>query len=338
MSGRHVGSQSILLKRPPLILQTASAGGLLEQQGPLGKALDIALSDEMNHENSWEKAECQMVLSTIRRVIQKSGLDTAQVQYILAGDLMNQITATGFAMRDISIPFFGVYGACSTMGESLQLAAILVSGGFADYALAEASSHFCAAEKQFRQPLAYGGQRPLYATRTVTGSGAVILGHEGKGRAKITGITTGRVVDFGIKDANNMGASMAPAAAHTISQHLRDFETVPSEYDRIFTGDLGQYGLQLAQELIERDGFQLEDRLSDCGLIVYDRESQDVHAGGSGCGCSAITLSNYIIPALEEGKFRKVLFVPTGALLSPLSTQQGESIPGIAHALVLEAV
>ena len=303
MSGRHVGSQSILLERPPLILQTASAGGLLEQQGPLGKALDIALSDEMNHENSWEKAECQMVLSTIRRVIQKSGLDTAQVQYILAGDLMNQITATGFAMRDISIPFFGVYGACSTMGESLQLAAILVSGGFADYALAEASSHFCAAEKQFRQPLAYGGQRPLYATRTVTGSGAVILGHEGKGRAKITGITTGRVVDFGIKDANNMGASMAPAAAHTISQHLRDFETVPSEYDRIFTGDLGQYGLQLAQELIERDGFQLEDRLSDCGLIVYDRESQDVHAGGSGCGCSAITLSNYIIPALEEGSF-----------------------------------
>lgn len=338
MKEQHVGSQSIAFDRPPLILETASAGGTLEQQGPLGKSLDISLSDEMNHEDSWEKAESQMVLSTIRRVIQKSGLDRAQIQYVFAGDLMNQLTASGFAMRELSIAYFGLYGACSTMGESLQLASMAVAAGYARYALAEASSHFCAAEKQFRQPLAYGGQRPLYSTRTVTGSGAVIVGYDGTPKAKITRLTTGRVVDFGIKDSNNMGASMAPAAAHTISQHLKDFDIGPEEYDRIFTGDLGQYGLQLAKELIERDGFRMEDRLSDCGLIIYDRESQDVHAGGSGCGCSALTLIHYILPALQEGKFRKVLFVPTGALLSPLSVQQGESIPGIAHALALEAV
>ena len=338
MTNQHVGIQSIEFEQPPYILYTASAGGMLEQQGPLGKSLDIALSDEMNHEDSWEKAESQMVLSTIRRVIQKSGLDRSELQYVFAGDLMNQLTVSGFAMRELSLPFFGLYGACSTMGESLQLASMAVAGGYAQYAVAEASSHFCAAEKQFRQPLAYGGQRPLYSTRTVTGSGAVIVGYKGRARAKITRLTTGRVVDFGVKDANNMGASMAPAAAHTISQHLKDFELEPSEYDRIFTGDLGQYGLQLAKELVERDGFKLGDRLSDCGLIIYDRESQDVHAGGSGCGCSALTLINYLVPALEEGKYKKILFIPTGALLSPLSTQQGESVPGIAHALTLEAV
>ena len=338
MKCHHIGLQSIAFENPPYILQAASAGGILEQQGPLGKNLDIALADEMNHEKSWEKAESQMVLSTIRRVIQKSGLDRSQIQYIFAGDLMNQVTASGFAMRELAIPFFGLYGACSTMGESIQLAAMTVAGGFARYTAAEASSHFCAAEKQFRQPLAYGGQRPLYATRTVTGSGAVIVGYEGKPMARITRLTTGRVVDFGIKDANNMGASMAPAAAHTISQHLKDFEEEPEAYDRIFTGDLGQYGLQLAGELVERDGYDIKDRLSDCGLIVYDRESQDVHAGGSGCGSSALTLVNYILPAMMEGQYRKVLFVPTGALLSPLSTQQGESIPGIAQAIVLEAI
>ena len=234
MNNQHVGMQSVAFDNPPFILHTASAGGTLEQQGPFGKSLDITLSDEMNHEDSWEKAESQMVLSTIRRVIQKSGLDRAQIQYVFAGDLMNQLTASGFAMRELSLPFFGLYGACSTMGESLQLASMAVAGGYASYALAEASSHFCAAEKQFRQPLAYGGQKPLYSTRTVTGSGAVIVGYEGKPRAKITRLTTGRVVDFGVKDANNMGASMAPAAAHTISQHLQDLQLDPSEYDRIY--------------------------------------------------------------------------------------------------------
>ncbi|MBQ7917096.1 MAG: stage V sporulation protein AD [Firmicutes bacterium] len=338
MENQHVGTQSIAFARPPYVLETASAGGLLEQQGPLGKSLDIALTDEMNHEDSWEKAESQMVLSTIRRVIQKSGLDRAQIQYIFAGDLMNQLTASGFAMRELAISFFGLYGACSTMGESMQLASMAVAGGYASYAVAEASSHFCAAEKQFRQPLAYGGQKPLYASRTVMGSGSVLIGYQGKPKAKITGITTGRVIDFGIKDSNNMGASMAPAAAHTICQHLNDFQVGPEEYDRIFTGDLGEYGLQLTKELVERDGYRPGERLSDCGMIIYDRENQDVHAGGSGCGCSAVTLINYIIPGLQSGKFKKVLFIPTGALLSPLSTQQGESIPGVAHALVLEAV
>ncbi len=338
---KQVGKQSVALSTPAWIVSQASVVGPKEGRGPLNGFFDRVWEDELDGADSWEKAESQLQQQALQLALQKRGIPMKDLRFILAGDLLNQITVSQFAARYTQIPFLGLYGACSTMGLGLSLGAMLIEGGFADLLAAEASSHYCTSEKQFRTPLGYGSQRPLYATWTVTGCGAVVLGKEKRRGAPpigITGVTTGQIVDYGIKDAFNMGAAMAPAAATTIAAHLQDFSAQPEDYDGIFTGDLGYYGTQLAQELLLEKGYDVSRVHRDCGCLIYDREAQDTHGGGSGCGCSAVTLAGWILRQMELGKLRKVLFIPTGALLSPLSTQQGESIPGIAHAVVIERI
>ena len=263
----------------------------------------------------------------------KAGLKKEDIRYIFGGDLLGQNIATTFGLLELNIPLFGLYGACSTAGESLSLAAMAVAAGYGENVLAVTSSHFASAEKQFRFPLEYANQRPLSATWTVTGSGAFVLGTR-RGKVRVTGITTGKVVDYGIKDSMNMGAAMAPAACDTIYQHLQDFQRQQGDYDKIVTGDLGTVGQEILIRLLEEKGVDISKVHMDCGMEIYD-QSQDAHAGGSGCGCSAVVLSAYVLKQLEEGKWKRVLFVPTGALLSKTSFNEGQSIPGIAHGVEL---
>lgn len=333
--GKHIGGQTVMLDHPPSIIATSSTVGPKEAQGPLGEYFDIKADDELWGEETWEKAESKFVKETIKNLIKKSKLKAEDIQYIFAGDLLNQITATTFGIRDFNIPFYGVFGACSTMAESMALGAMLIDGGFANYIIAATSSHFCGAEKQFRSPLELGTQRPLTAQWTVTGSGALMLAKEGGG-PYITSITTGRVVDFGINDVMNMGAAMAPAAADTITKHFKDTGREPDYYDLIITGDLGEYGRELLIELAGKEGYEIGSILRDCGMEIYDPDSQDTHAGGSGCGCSASVLAGYIYKAVKEGKWNRILFMATGAMHSPGTAQQGETIPGIAHAVAIE--
>lgn len=341
--GKMIGKQSVLFDHPPVIIGEACVVGPKEGEGPLSQYFDKIWKDEKNGAESWEKAESQLTEQSLQLAVKKAGLRAEQVRLLVAGDLLNQLTATHFGVRELNIPFIGAYGACSTMGLSIMLAAAMIDGGFADTAAAEASSHFCTSEKQFRTPLGYGSQRPLYATWTVTGSGAVVLGsaqyeaQNGQRQVVVRGATTGKIVDYGVKDAFNMGGAMAPAAADVLLAHFRDFDRKPSDYDCIYTGDLGYYGGQLLQKLLEEEGYMLEGHYRDCGTLIYDQNLQDTHGGGSGCGCSAVTFAGYLMHKLRSGKLGRVLFVPTGALLSPLSTQQGESIPCIAHAVVIES-
>lgn len=288
-------------------------------------------------QESWELAESTMQKKAAQTALEKAGLSPSQLRYIFAGDLLGQLIATSFGVETLDVPLFGLYGACSTCGESLALGAMAVCGGYADYVMALTSSHFASAEKQFRFPLEYGNQRPLCATWTVTGSGAFILSGK-RGRVRISGITTGKIVDYGIKDSMNMGAAMAPAACNVIAQNLRDFHRQPEDYDKIITGDLGYVGQEILLELVSEQGYDIREKHMDCGIEIYDQKTQDTHAGGSGCGCSAVTLAAYILPLLEQGTWRRVLFVPTGALLSPTSFNEGQSVPGIAHGIVLEHV
>jgi len=332
---KHLGEQTIRLESPPTILAASSTVGPKEGQGPLASYFDVILEDVLWGEDTWEKAETKILKETIQRVITKADLTTDQIQYIFAGDLLNQIVATSFAMREFKVPFFGLYGACSTMGESMALASIMIDGGYADYVVAATSSHFCSAEKQFRSPLQLGVQRSLTATWTVTGSGAVVLSKEGLG-PYVTHITPGKVIDLGVKDSMNLGATMAPAAADTIINHLLDTNREPDYYDLIITGDLGVIGKQLVLEMAQEYHYDLSKNYTDCGVEIFDPTTQDTHAGGSGCACAAVTLTGYILKEMEKGTFEKVLFIPTGALLSPLSTQQGESVPGVAHAVAIE--
>lgn len=332
---KYVGKQSIKFENPPTILSGASIVGPKEGKGPLAHNFDMLLEDALWGEDTWEKAETKLVKEAINLAVKKANLDMDNIRYIFGGDLLNQLIATSFAIREFNKPFFGLYGACSTMGESIQVASMVVEGGFADYVVAEASSHFCGAEKQFRYPLEFGNQRPLTATWTVTGSGAVVISNTGPG-PYITSITTGKIVDLGVKDVMNMGAAMAPAAADTLVSHFRDLNTSPEDYDLIITGDLGSVGQQLLKELVEKEGYYLSDNYTDCGVEIFDTNTQDTHAGGSGCGCAAVTLTGYLLNQIEKDKLKKILFVPTGALLSTLSSQQGESIPGIAHAVVIQ--
>lgn len=340
---KMLGKQSVVFEKPPVIVAEASVVGPKEGEGPLGACFDKVWKDEKDGAESWEKAESQLVQQSLEMSIQKAGLSKEQIRYLVAGDLLNQLTATHFGVRELNIPFIGAYGACSTMGLSMSLGAMLIDGGFADYVAAEASSHFCTSEKQFRTPLGYGAQRPLYATWTVTGSGSVVLGREepqrrnGRQQVVVRGATTGAIVDYGIKDAFNMGGAMAPAAAAVLLAHFRDFDRRPEDYDCIYTGDLGYYGAELLEKLMEQEGYLLEGHYKDCGTLIYSKEEQDTHGGGSGCGCSAVTLTGYLMKKLRAGKLGRILFVPTGALLSPLSTQQGETIPCIAHAVVIES-
>ncbi|NLI89647.1 MAG: stage V sporulation protein AD [Epulopiscium sp.] len=333
--GKHIGKQTVILDNPPSIIATSSTVGPKEASGPLGEYFDVTTEDELWGEDTWEKAESKFVKETIKDVIDKAKLKSEDIQYIFAGDLLNQLTGTTFGIRDFNIPYFGVFGACSTMAESMSLGAMTVDGGFADYVLATTSSHFCGAEKQFRFPMELGTQRPLTAQWTVTGSGAVIIAKEGGG-PYITSITTGRIVDLGISDPMNMGAAMAPAAADTIVQHFKDTGRSPDYYDLIITGDLAEYGQKLLIELAKKEGYNIGEILTDCGIEIYDPDSQDTHAGGSGCGCSASVFAGYLYKEIKKGRWNRVLFVATGAMLSPGSSQQGETIPGIAHAVAIE--
>lgn len=330
-----MGKQSIQFERAPHIVGSASVVGKKEGEGPLGGAFDIVCNDDRFGENNWEKAESTMQNEAVQTALRKAKLQPFQIRYLFGGDLLGQLIATSFGLEDLEIPLFGLYGACSTCGESLALAAMAVAGGYADYTAAVTSSHFASAEKQFRFPLGYGNQRPLAATWTVTGSGAFILAEKG-GHARITGATAGKVVDFGVKDSLNMGACMAPAACDTIYQNLMDFGRQPSDYDRIITGDLGAVGQTILIDLLKDKGFDISGVHMDCGIEIYDSAVQDTHAGGSGCGCSAVTLAAMILPRICRGTWKRVLFVPTGALLSTVSYNEGQSVPGIAHGVVIE--
>lgn len=330
------GQQSIQFSKPPCIVSGASVVGKKEGEGPLGKEFDRIEEDPLLGQNTWEEAESALQKEAAKLALGKAAGKCPPARYLFAGDLLGQLIATSFGVMDLQLPMFGLYGACSTIGEALILASIAVESGCADTALALTSSHFGSAEKQFRFPLEYGGQRPLAATWTVTGSGAFVLSGQG-GKTCITGATPGKVLDYGLKDSLNMGACMAPAACDTICRNLEDFKRRPEDYDAIITGDLGSVGQKILLDLAQEQGYDLSACHLDCGMLIYDAKSQDTHAGGSGCGCSAVTLAAHILPKLETGQWKRVLFVPTGALLSTVSYNEGHSVPGIAHGVVIES-
>ncbi len=335
-----LGKQSAVFREPVWLVESASVVGKKEGEGPLGNLFDAAGEDDLFGCKSWEDAESFLQREALSRALQKAGWKPEDVRFLFAGDLLGQEIATSFGLECFDRPLFGLYGACSTCALSLALATFAIAGGFARKAACVTSSHFGSAEKEFRFPLGYGNQRPLSATWTVTGSGAFLLSAEGcgrkKARAAITGLTAGRIVDFGLKDSMNMGACMAPAAADTIRQHLKDFGRRPEDYDKIITGDLGSVGQTALLDLLEKEGIDIAGNHMDCGIEIYDAKEQDTHAGGSGCGCSAVVLSAYILKMLEEGVWKRVLFAPTGALLSKTSFNEGRAVPGICHCIVLE--
>ncbi len=324
--------KTIINEVKPKIISFASAVGKKEGEGPLGKEFDEIYEDTTMGEDSWEKAESLYLKSAINKAISKSELSKTDIDIICSGDLLNQCIGSSFGIKDFERPFCGVYGACSTMALSLCMTTLMIETGAFGYCVAATSSHFCSAEKQFRKPLEYGGQRPPTAQWTVTGSGAVVLGKQGGKGVYIDKIHLGTIQDLGILDSNNMGAAMAPAAKKTIVDFLSDTGTKPADYDAIFTGDLGSVGTELLYELmLKEEGIDLEKIHKDCGLMIFDRETQDVHAGGSGCGCSGSVLCSHILSGMHSGKYRNILFVATGALMSTVSSLQGQSIPGIAH-------
>ena len=336
---KQQGIQSVKFEEPPIICAAASVVGQKEGDGPFGDVFDQIESDPKVGGDTWEDTEGRLQERAAELAIQKAGCGKEAIRYIVAGDLLGQLMASSFGLAGFDKPLFGVYGACSTMGESIGIGSMLVEGGFADYVLAMTSSHFASAEKQFRFPLGYANQRPKASTWTVTGSGAVVIckGDQKQGMAKITGITTGKIVDYGVKDTMNMGACMAPAAASVVAAHFKDFGTDPSEYDQIITGDLGMVGKDILIDILRSEGYDIADRYIDCGIEIYGRDAQ-AQAGGSGCGCSAVMLAGYVLKQLEIGEWKRVLFVPTGALLSVVSFNEGNSIPGIAHAVRLETL
>lgn len=325
-----------LFEDPVYVAGFAACVGTKEGEGPLGRCFDVVLKDNRYGEDTWEKAESHMVETAGQLAVEKAGFRLEDIGCALGGDLLNQCIASGYAMRQLARPYFGLYGACSTMAESLVLGSVLISGGFEEQALCLASSHFCSAERQYRYPLEYGGQRPQTAQWTVTGAGAAVLTAK-KRPVRVRAATPGRVFDPGVTDANNMGAAMAQAAYETLSTFFRDTGASPREFDLIATGDLGAVGSALVEELFQGDGSPLGTAYHDCGILMFDRDRQDVHAGGSGCGCSASVLCGHILPALTQGTYRRVLFCATGAMMSPVSVNQGESIPGICHLVELEA-
>jgi len=333
---KRLGRQTVCFERPPVILSHAAVAGKKEGEGPLKHCFDLISQDSYFGQESWEKAESHMLRQCFQLACDKGKLAASELDYVMAGDLLNQCVSSSFAMKDSSLPYFGLYGACSTMVESMALGAMLVDGGFAKRLACLTGSHFCTAERQYRLPLEYGGQRPPCAQWTVTGAGAVILSDRGRGQ-RITHVTAGRIVDAGINDACNMGAAMAPAAFDTIYAHFKESGRGPEDYDAIFTGDLGALGHDILQELFAAEGIELGVRYMDCGVLMYDRNTQDVHAGGSGCGCCASALAGHILRAMENGVWGRVLVCATGALMSTTTSQQGSSIPGICHAVAIES-
>ena len=343
---QKLGKASMKPENPVYIISGGSIVGTKEGQGPLGDLFDMVGEDDMFGCNSWEEAESSLQKDAVYLALEKAGLKQEEISFLFAGDLLGQCIATSFGLSSYGVPLLGVYGACSTCGESLTLGAMCIAGGFADKVLCVTSSHFASAEKEFRFPLEYGSQRPLSASWTVTGSGAFVLSSQPDGitknvsgvaaRARIAGMTVGKIVDYGLKDSMNMGACMAPAAASTLEQHFADWNSRPEDYDKIITGDLGSIGQKVLIDLLRDKGYDISAQHMDCGIEIYDARTQDTHAGGSGCGCSAVTLSAYILRQIEVGHWRRVLFMPTGALLSKTSFNEGQSVPGIAHALILE--
>ena len=365
----QTGKQSITFEKPPWIISSGCVAGTKEAEGPIGHEIDLVGEDDNFGCDIWEEAESTLQKEALTIALGKARLKAEELRYLFAGDLLGQSMATSFGLQQFDLPLFGLYGACSTAGESLALAAMTVSAGYANLAGAVTSSHFASAEKQFRFPLEYANQRPLCTTWTVTGAGAFVLGRdryktenrcksglekeectktqgvqqkECKGEACcdvcITGITPGKIVDYGVRDSMNMGAAMAPAAAACIAAHLGDFSRSPSYYDKIITGDLGRIGKQALAGLLKEEGLEAEPFLMDCGMEIYDSGKQDTHAGGSGCGCSALVLGALILPNIQAGIWKRVLFIPTGALLSTVSFNEGQTIPGIAHGVILKSM
>lgn len=362
------GKQSLQFDEAPYLMEAASFVGEKEGNGPLKNYFDKIIEDPYFGQESWEEAESQFQKAAMELLLKKADKKTTDIRYIFAGDLLGQTIASSFGLADFHIPLIGLYGACSTSGEALMLTAMTVAAGYANMAAAVTSSHFGGAEKQFRFPLEYGNQRPLSSTWTVTGSGAFLVGKE-RSHVRISGVTAGRIVDYGVKDSMNMGACMAPAACDTIYRNFQDFGRKPEEYDRIVTGDLGALGAKILYDLMQQKGYCIQNQHMDCGIEMFgvnedllgteiarpgeatqilseksvenidiSTGDQDVHSGGSGCGCAATVLAGFILPKIQSGEWKKVLFVPTGALLSTTSYNEGMSVPGIAHAVVLEHV
>lgn len=335
MAAKRVGKQSVRFSSPPVITNTFSIVGPMEGKGPLGHRFDTVLEDVFYGEKTWEKTECKILREAVFNVLNRAGLKPTDLDAVLAGDLLDQIVSANFAMREVEAPFLGLYGACSTLAEGLAIGGMLVDGGFADRVVVATGSHHETAERQYRFPTELGVQRPPTAQWTVTGAGSCLLQSQGNG-PRLTSATVGRIIDLGSKDPNDMGSAMAPAAADTIRQHLRDFAKGPEDYDLIMTGDLGSVGVALVREILGKDGIDLGDRFQDGGLLIFDRERQDVHSGGSGCGCSAVVFAGHLAKLFAEGKLKRLLLAGTGALLSPLTYQQAESIPCICHAVSIE--
>lgn len=364
---QQIGRRSLLFSEAPFIIGTASVVGTKEGEGPLAAEFDCIGEDDKFGQDTWEAAESSLQQEALTLALGKADRKPEDMRYLFAGDLLGQLIASSFGLKTFEIPFFGLYGACSTCGEALALSAMTVAAGYADYVAAVTSSHFASAEKQFRFPLEYANQRPVSATWTVTGAGAFIVAaadqaampavkktqqkgaelslakkeyphKKGIPMARIAGVTTGRIVDYGVKDSMNMGAVMAPAAAELIAQNLVDFDRKPEDYDHIVTGDLGEVGHEILIDLLKERGVDISKVHEDCGMLIFDNEKQKTGSGGSGCGCAATTLSAHFLPRLASGEMKRILFVPTGALLSTVSFNEGQSIPGIAHGIVLEHV
>lgn len=334
MKLNRIGTNTVVFKNKPRIASTYAIVGKKEGEGPFKDYYDYILNDDLCGQKSYELAERQILERAIFGAIDKGQVDIKDIDFLIGGDLLNQITSSSFSARHFETPFIGLYGACSTMSESLAIGACLIDGGYARKTICATVSHFSTAEKQYRFPLELGDQRPPVSQWTVTGSGATILSSSGKGNY-ISMATFGKVTDYGITDANNMGAAMAPAASETLINHFLDTKRKPDDYDLIVTGDLGKLGSEILRDLMEHRGYKLGENYCDCGQMIYNRD-QRTFQGGSGAGCSASILNAYINKQIENGKYKRVLFMATGALLSPVSTQQGESIPGIAHAIVIE--
>lgn len=324
------GSHTVRLDNSPSVIGFAAVGSKKESEGPMATYIDILNQDTYFGQETWEKAESQMQKLAAEKAMAKCALSPENIQVAFAGDLLNQCIGSHFGLRDFGIPMVGLYSACATMAESLLLAAQFVDSGAADHTMAVTSSHFCSAERQYRYPLEYGSQRTPNSQWTVTGAGAAIVGTQGP-TPYIRAFTVGTIEDKGVKDINNMGAAMAPAAAKTLKYFFEDTSTNQDNYDLILSGDLAMVGSELFYELMEREGYNIRKKHADCGLLIYDRDTQNVDAGGSGCGCSATVLCSYILQSMREGKINDVLFMATGALMSTTSFQQGESIPCTAH-------
>lgn len=330
----RMGKRTVLFENPPVIAYTAAIVGKKEGEGPLAQDFDVILEDDYYGEKSWEKAESKLQSQTAKLVLEKAKMAEQDVDYVFAGDLLNQCVGAHYAMRDFDIPFIGLYGACSTMVESMMLGSMLIAGEVADNALCVTSSHYCSAEKQYRFPLEYGGQRTPSAQWTVTGSGAALLSKTGQG-PYIHAACAGKIIDMGINDVNNMGGAMAGAAADTLTAIFEDTKTKPEDYDMIFTGDLANVGSDVLCELMDKNGYNIYPKHKDCGKMIFNIEEQDVHAGGSGCGCCGSVFCGHIAKELKKGNIHRIILMATGALMNPQTLFQGETIPAIAHAVII---